>query len=328
SSLAGGIVVPDILVENEFKKENQIKTIKYIDLEKYYLRKKPTQEKIKELYERNKEKFIEEFKSIQYAELTPQILTGSAEYSEAFFNNLDKIENRVLDGQSFDETIKKNNLNIINFKKIDRNKQNQDKKKIDNLSDGLFKKIYSLKNEKSPEVLKVDNKYFLAQIDLVEKVNKAMSSPEVLKALKAQLNFQAKIESNTSILRDIGMGGFDIKKLEKFSSENNIELKEYLISDLKQNEIFSEGIIKRIFLTKNGEVDLVTNSTLTKNFLILSIKTEFKNLNKSSNVFEKYEAKARLNLINKIYKTFDDQLNSKYKVVINQKTIDRVKNSF
>ena len=101
-----------------------------------------------------------------------------------------------------------------------------------------------------------------------------------------------------------------------------------VICNLKQNEIFSEGIIKRIFLTKNGEVDLVTNSTLTKNFLILSIKTEFKNLNKSSSVFEKYEAKARLNLINKIYKTFDDQLNSKYKVVINQKTIDRVKNSF
>ena len=46
------------------------------------------------------------------------------------------------------------------------------------------------------------------------------------------------------------------------------------------------------------------------------------------NEFERYEAKARLDLINKIYQAFDDQLNQKYKVELNQKTIDRVKNSF
>ena len=45
------------------------------------------------------------------------------------------------------------------------------------------------------------------------------------------------------------MGGFDKTKIEKFASENNLKLKEYKISNLKQNDIFSEGIIKRIFLT-------------------------------------------------------------------------------
>ena len=45
-------------------------------------------------------------------------------------------------------------------------------------------------------------------------------------------------------------------------------------------------------------------------------------------LFEKYEAKARLNLINKIYQSHDNNLNEKYKVELNQRTIDRVKNSF
>ena len=36
SSLSGGIVIPEILVKNEFRKENQTKTIRYIDLEKYH----------------------------------------------------------------------------------------------------------------------------------------------------------------------------------------------------------------------------------------------------------------------------------------------------
>ena len=64
----------------------------------------------------------------------------------------------------------------------------------------------------------------------------------------------------------------------------NNELKEYKLSSLKQNEIFSEGIIKRIFLMKNDEVDLITDSTLTKNFLIL-VSSAFNPLIQNSEKF-------------------------------------------
>ena len=71
SSLAGGIVIPDILVEKEFRKENQTKLIQYIDLEKYHSKKKPSEDSIKELYEKNKTVFFTELKSIRYAEIKP-----------------------------------------------------------------------------------------------------------------------------------------------------------------------------------------------------------------------------------------------------------------
>ena len=109
---------------------------------------------------------------------------------------------------------------------------------------------------------------------------------------------------------------------------NNLDLRNYEITNLKQNEIFSEGIIKRIYATKDGNVDLITDSNLTKNFLVLGVKTQYKTLDKKSKQFEQYEAKARLNLINNIFKTYDEDLNNKYKVELNKKTIDRVKNSF
>ena len=64
SSLAGGIVIPEVLIEKEFKKENQTKTIQYIDLDKYHSKNKPSQESIKELYERNKNIFFIELKSL------------------------------------------------------------------------------------------------------------------------------------------------------------------------------------------------------------------------------------------------------------------------
>ena len=155
-----------------------------------------------------------------------------------------------------------------------------------------------------------------------------MNDPQVLKALNLQLNFQNKIKSNTSLIKDISLGGFNKIKMESFAKENNLEIRDYKISNLKQNEIFTEGIIKRIFLVNNDEVNLITNSELTDNFLVLSVKTEFKKLKKDSNDYEKYEAKARLNLVNKIYETYDKSLNQKYKVELNKKTIERVKNSF
>ena len=124
------------------------------------------------------------------------------------------------------------------------------------------------------------------------------------------------------------MGAIDNEKFKKFASDNQLEIKKYKINNLKQNDIFSEGIIKRIFLTKDGEIDLITNNTLTKSFLVLAINTEYKDLKKDSNEYEQYEAKALLNLINQIYQSHDNNLNEKYKVKLNQRTIDRVKNSF
>ena len=328
SSLAGGIVIPESLVNQEFRKENQIKTIQYIDLEKLYTKKKPSKENIKKLYERNKNIFFVEFKSIQYAAITPNLISGSADYNESFFKQLDLIENQILDGQSFEEATKANNLKITKINKVNAKKEDQSKNKINNIPNDLFDKIYNIKSTKIPEIINLAGKYYLAEIRNIEKMNKPMSDPEVLEALNAQLSFKNKIENNTSIAKDISLGAFDGKNFKKFADDNDLKVISYKITSLKQNDIFGEGLVKRIFLTKDKETNLITNSTLTKTFLIFTNKTEYKDLNKSGNDFEQFEAKARLNLINKIYKSYDESVNQKYKVELNQKTIDRVKNSF
>ena len=328
SSLAGGIVIPEILAEKEFKKENQTKIIQYIDLDKYHSKNKPSQESIKALYERNKNIFIAEFKSIRYAEIKPELISGSKEYNENFFKQLDVVENNVLDGQSFEETAKANNLKIVELNKINAKKEDESKNKIENLPDSLFKKIYNIKIPQIPEIINIDGKYYLAEIKNEEKKNRPMNDPEVLEALNAQLSFKEKIENNTSLAKDIGLGAFDGDNYKKFADENGLVVENYKISSLKQNDIFSEGLVKQIFLTKDGDINLLTNSTLTKSFLISTKKTEYKKLDKNNNEFEQYEAKARLNLINKIYQSYDENANQKYEVEVNQRTIDRVKNSF
>ena len=328
SSLAGGIVVPEILAEEEFKKENHTKTIQYIDLEKYHSKNKPSAESLKDLYERNKNIFFVEFKSIRYAEIKPELISGSSDFNENFFKQLDLIENNILDGVSFEITTSANNLKITELDKVNINKEDEKKNKITNLPDNLFKKIYNINNTQTPEIINIDGKYYLAEIRKVEKINKPMDDPEVLKALNAQISFQTKIEKNRSLAKDISLGAIDSNNFKKFAEDNNLAVKDYKISSLKQNDVFEDGLIKRIFLSKDGEINLVANNTFTKSFLISTIKTEYKTLNKNSNEFEQYEAKARLNLINKIYQSYDENVNQKYKVELNQRTIDRVKNSF
>ena len=328
SSLSGGLVIPENLVNQEYKKENQTKTIKYINLEKFHSKNSPTEQEKKELYEKNKNIFFSEFKSVRYAEIIPELINESKKYDESFFKKLDIIENSILDGQSFNDVIKNNNLKEILIKKIDVNKEDDNKNKIGNLPEKLFKKIYNLNSLKSPEFINIDNKFYIAEILNVEKINKPFNDPEVQDSLHAQLSFKNKIENNTSIIKDISMGALSKDKFEKFALDNQLKIKDYKIKNLKQNEIFSEGIIKRIFLTKDGQIDLITNNTLTKSFLILAIKTEYNKLEKKSNEYEQYEAKARLNLINYIYQSHDNSLNNKYNVELNQKTIERVKNSF
>jgi peptidyl-prolyl cis-trans isomerase D len=328
SSLAGGIVIPETLITQEFRKENQTKTIQYIDLENYHAKSKPAKEEIKKLYERNKNIFFVEFKTILYAAIKPNLVSGSSEYNEAFFKQLDIIENQVLDGKSFNETSKDNNLEIIKINKINAKKEDSSKNKINDLPDALFNKIYNIKSTKSPEVININGKYYLAEITNIERKNKSISDPEVQEALNTQLRFKDKIEKNNEIAKNIGLGAYDGNNLKKFADDNGLQIKDYKLSSLKQNDIFEEGLVKRIFLTKDNETNIITNSTLTKTFLISTKKTEYKDLNKSSNDYEKYEAKARLNLINKIYKSYDDSVNKKYKVELNQRTIDRVKNSF
>ena len=58
TSLSGGLTIPELLVNKEYRKENQTKVINYIDLEKYHLKNKPSEKEKKDLYERNKEVFL------------------------------------------------------------------------------------------------------------------------------------------------------------------------------------------------------------------------------------------------------------------------------
>ena len=99
SFLSLGTIAPEFLVQKFYNEENQVKNIKYINLDKHYTSINIEENEMLEAYEKNKDAFNEKLKLISYAELTPQNLTGEKEYNDDFFKKIDSIDNLILDGK-------------------------------------------------------------------------------------------------------------------------------------------------------------------------------------------------------------------------------------
>ena len=123
-------------------------------------------------------------------------------------------------------------------------------------------------------------------------------------------------------------GVFNKDQLQKFSSDKNLEIKKTTIRDIKNETIFNSNIIKEIFKVNDGDFQLITNSLLTKNYIVFSEKTERLLFNKDIKDYEKYKTKAKFNLANQAFSTFDRTINNKYDVEVNTKVLNRIKNSF
>ena len=325
--LSEGVNLPEFLVEQEYTNENQIKTIKYLDLDSLYKNYSVPKEEIKKIYNSNKNLFTQDFKKISYVELFPNNLTGQKEYSEAYFKKIDEIENAILDGGKMMDFVKEFNLSLIILNEVNKQKKNKAGKEITKINNDLFTKIFSSKALKKSELININNKYYLSEVLSVDKVTKTLENKEIKDAIVTQLKTKHIIEENTKIVKDMSEGIFNKKQFQKFSKDNNLKIKKIIIKSIRDETIFNADIIREIFKVNDGNFQLITDSLLTKNYIILAEKTEKLPFDKNIKDYEKYKAKAKFSLANQIYSTFDETINSKYDVKINEKVLNRIKNT-
>jgi peptidyl-prolyl cis-trans isomerase D len=326
--LSGGIYMPDILIESSFKKDNQIKYVNYVNLNSLYGNDEIDQEEVKKIYEENKTLFIQELKSINYAKLTPELISGQKEYDESFFNKIDKIENDFLDGRSFEETVKEYGLQLNNIKDININRINAEDIKVKKIEEKLLKKIYSITSIDSPELINFDNEYYIGEVIKVSQNPLGLNNDEVKNAITSQIQFKKKLDKNIKIKEEISKSSFDQKKIKEFVLKNKLQLNKLKINGLNDNKTFDKNLINEIFKIKDNQAKLLSNNTLSKNFIIISEKTEYPKLELNSKEYEKYKIVANNEFTSKIFRLYDRSVNSKYNVELNNKVIKRIKNSF
>ena len=324
--LSEGINLPNFLINKEFQNENQNKTIQYLELDDLYKNKKFTDEEIKKIYDENKQFLVKEFKKINFVELLPSNLTGQPEYNEAYFKRIDEIENGILDGKKVNDFTQEFNLSLKTINETDRNKKNKLGQDIIKLEDGLFERMFNVEANKA-SLINLNNKYFLSEVESINQITRDLEDEEIRDAITSQLKIKYIAENNIKIVKQLSEGKFKKEQFDNFSKENNISIKNTTLKNLEDETIFNKDIIREIFKVKDNELQLITDSTLTKNYIIYSVKTEFPPFDKNNKKFTEYETKAKLGFSNQIYGTFDAAVNERYDVKINEKVLTRIKNT-
>ncbi len=315
--VGGGIEIPFFITNKIFNEEVSKIDLEYINLDKAYLKKNNiTDDDVKKFINENTEKLKEEYIDFSYIKITPQNLIGSSEYNKVFFNKIDEIENEILNGKEIKYIANNYNLKLINKKNYIKNSK----------SNNIEKKIYEQKEEKI-QLFDDGNFYVLYQINKVNKILPQNTNEEFKSKIVKILHEKNKYEYNKKIINQINENKFTQKNFEDLSVKNSIKIENITLNSIEDNDKFTENSVKLIYSLPEKSFALVNNES-DNIYLINIIKINSKNILKNSNEFKNFKNKGKMNLRNQIYSSYDDSLNKKYKVKINQKTLERVKNYF
>ncbi len=325
---SGGIKLPEFIVDELYKKENQIKEVEFLNLSKIYSKKIIEEKDIQKFYEENKNLFKEKFISFRYLEFKPEILTKRKNFDEEYYEKLDQLENDVLDGKTFKTISSGNEKDIKKFKLVNSRKTKEDGTVIKDINKTLFEKIFLIKEINSPQFINFDNKYYVVEITEEKNITLNLKDKDLKRTIESQLKIGFKVKENKKFIDKINNKEFDKKKMLDLSQKNNVPVNKIKINGINDDKKFPPKLLAEIYNHNSGEIFLLSDNIVEDNFLVRIEKDTNPKINKKSKKYKEYLKKANAEYISKVYKSYDKYINKNYKIEINQKVLERLKNSF
>ena len=100
------------------------------------------------------------------------------------------------------------------------------------------------------------------------------------------------------------------------------------LKNQNDDKVLKKGIISQIYSFAEKRIIIVNDLGLSENYLIFIDKVENATIKNNSDEYEKYLRLARMKMVNDLFNTYDNYLNSKYKIDINYQSLDIVKSYF
>ena len=97
------------------------------------------------------------------------------------------------------------------------------------------------------------------------------------------------------------------------------------LNSIKDNKKFEINAVELLYSLPINSFTLINDE---ENNIYLAKVNKFQDVSKDDEKFKEYTNKQNSNIKNTMLKSYDIFLNDKYDVVLNQKTIERVKNFF
>ena len=312
--VGAGTVTPNFLIKKKFEEQNKILDIEYFAMSNQYKQKDNyTNKEIEEFVEENKEQLKREYIDFKYAVLNPKNLIGLEEFNQEFFDEIDKIENQISQGDTFDKILKNLKVEVIEVNKFTPSttqKINEDK-----IYSKRSSKLDLVENGENFLLFSIDDKY-----DLGPNLNNDTTKDEI-----TELVFQkGKFDLNRKVLEEIQKKEFDDIKFDQMSADN---LKYISLNSINDDNTFEENSVKMLYNLPINSFTLV-NDKDNKIYLVKIVNSTNNSFNESDENYLQFVQKQNTEYRKSILQSYDQLLNNKYKVQLNQKTIDRVKNYF
>ena len=312
--ISGGAKSPNFLVNEFYKEKNRKLDIEYINLKNFYKNKDNfTDKEIQLFINENSDELKQEYIDFAYVIITPKNLTGLDEFSQVFFDKIDDIENEIAKNQNFKTIISGLNIDPIIIK---------DYINLEN-KDTIENKIYNSRSNKI-EILDNNGTYIFYQIEKVNSKLPTLTDAKQKRQIKKLLYEKEKFEFNKSILEQLNKNQFNQISFDKLG--NNL-IKKIKLNSIEDDKIFEINSIKVLYSLPINTFTLITDE---KNNVFVAKVIDYQEQNISENLSEynSFSNEASAKNRNSILRSYDYLLSDKYKVVINERTLDRVKNYF
>ena len=312
--IGAGTVVPKFLVDKIFEEENKKVEIEFINLQKFYKKKTDISDlEIEKFVNDNKENLKVEYIDFDYAVINPKNLIGVDEFNQTFFDKIDQIEIGISNNLDFKEILI--NTDIKTIKKTNF-------RYSDNESD-IEKKIFEVRNIEF-DIIESNNDYILYKIYKSEERIPDLNDPELKNEVLELVHQKEKFEFNSELLEKIKKKIF---KNDEFIKMGGDQIENLQIKSIKDNNKFEINAVELLYSLPLNSFTLI-NDEKNNIYLAKIKKIHYQNIKNKKEKLEEYKSKQNTNTKNSILKSYDLFLNEKYNVVLNQKTIERVKNFF
>ncbi len=312
--IGAGTITPNFLIEKKYEENNKTLSLEYFNMEGLYKDKNEyTEEDLLIFIKENENQLKREYIDFKYVILNPKNLIGVEEFNQEFFDEIDKIENQISEGADFGtilETIKVKVNEIIEYAP---NSKAQTSESL----------IYQNKSSKLNLLENGDN-FLLYNINKEYSKSPNLNDDKTKSELTELIYQKDKFDFNRKILEEIQSKKFNNSSFKDLGNNSllNVEIK-----TINDDATFDINSIKMLYTLPVNSFTLVNDKD--NNIFLVKISDSKKNFfKKSDEDYVQFVKNQNTNNRKSILQSYDQLLNNKYEVKVNQKSVDRVKNYF
>ena len=312
--IGAGTITPDFLIKKMFEEQNKTLDIEYFAMSSQYKEKNSyTNEELEQFVKENADQLKRDFIDFKYSVLNPKNLIGLEEFNQDFFDEIDAIENKISQGETFESILENINVDIKEVNKFVASSAMESNEDI----------IYTKKSTKLDLIENGDNFLLYSITDKYEL--EADLNDEATRDDMIELVYQkGKFDLNRSVLEEIQKKEFDNNKFNEMGANN---LKTISLNSINDHDTFEENSVKILYSLPINSFTLVSDKD-NEIYLVKIINSKDKPYSENDDNYLKFVQNQNTENRKSILASYDQLLNNKYNVQLNQKTIDRVKNYF